>query len=69
MRKIFQNVVRVGDNLHEMSDPFSRINMKNIIKCHLLKFLASMQSLNRSSDESKTNEPECENLYLMTCTK
>ena len=37
--------VSLGDNLHEVSILFSRNNKKNILKCHLMKFLPSMQSV------------------------
>ena len=33
-------------SLHEVSNPISRKNKKNISKCHLQKFLPSMQSIN-----------------------
>ena len=39
-------IVSKGDNLQEMSGLFSEKNKKNISKCHLLKFVFSMQSIN-----------------------
>ena len=41
---------------------FSRKNKKNISKCHLLKFLPSMQSI-------KVSESECSKCPKLSCTK
>ena len=41
----FMQIVSLGDNLHEMSNLFSRKNKKNILVCHLLKILPSVLSV------------------------
>ena len=40
-------IVSLGDNLHEMLNPFflKKNYKKNISKCHLLKFLLSIQMI------------------------
>ena len=35
---IVMQIVSIGDNLHEMSNPVFWENKKNILKCRLLKF-------------------------------
>ena len=39
----------IGDNLPEMSNPIFWENKKNISKCHLLKILVRVLSVNKSS--------------------
>ena len=38
-------IVSLEDTLHEVSNPISRKNQKNISKCHLLIFLPIMQTV------------------------
>ena len=38
-------IVSIGDSLHEMSNPVSGKSKKNISKCHLLKILPRMLSV------------------------
>ena len=42
----FMQIVSWGDNLHEASNSVFWKNKKKYLKCHLLKFLRSMQSAN-----------------------
>ena len=42
-------MVSLRDNLHEMSDPISWKNKKNVSKCCLLKFLPSMLRVNNNT--------------------
>ena len=55
----FMQIVSLGDNLHEMSNPFfPRKNKKNISKCRLLKLVPSMQSVKvhlRTMQTAKTH--------------
>ena len=42
----FMQIVSIGDNLHEMSNPVSGKNKKNISVCRLLKILPGVLSVN-----------------------
>ena len=60
-------IVSIGDNLHEMSNPFSEKMKKNILYSHLLKFSPSMQSVKyQTSKETHEYAKKCMNMQSFT---
>ena len=49
-------IVSIGDNLHEMSNPVFWENKKNISKCHLQKNLFRMLSIKESNSLSEKDD-------------
>ena len=47
----FMQIVSIGDNLHEISNPVSRENKKDISKCCLLKILPIVLSITLCQDK------------------